>query len=62
MVELGPECYPDEKARCTPGDVVFVAKMSGFVAQGPRDGRMYRLVNDRDVFAKVTFFGEADHA
>ncbi len=49
---------PEEKARCAPGDVVFVAKMSGFVAAGPKDGKMYRLVNDRDVFAKVTWFGE----
>jgi co-chaperonin GroES (HSP10) len=62
VVELGPECYPDEKPRCHPGDVVFIAKMSGFVAQGPKDGKMYRFVNDRDVFAKVTFFEEGEGA
>src|SRR6266850_4636 len=36
VIAVGPECWPDEAARCAPGDVVFVAKMSGFVTQGPR--------------------------
>jgi len=54
VVALGPHCYPDEPPRCKPGDVVFVSKMSGFVAQGPKDGQLYRMVNDRDVFALVT--------
>lgn len=58
VVAIGPACWPDEPARCKVGDVVFVAKMSGFVAKGPKDGGMYRLVNDRDVFAQVTWLGE----
>lgn len=58
VLELGPQCYPDEVARCKPGDVVYIAKMSGFMAQGPKDGKEYRLVNDRDVFALVTWLGE----
>lgn len=57
VVAVGPECWPDEVQRCQPGDVVFVAKMSGYVSTGPKDGKMYRLVNDRDVFAKVTWEG-----
>lgn len=59
VIALGPVCFPDEQARCLPGDVVYVAKMSGFVTQGPKDGKAYRLVNDRDVFAKITYHGEA---
>lgn len=58
VIELGPECYPEEADRCKPGDVVFIAKLSGFKARGPKDGKMYRLVNDRDVFALITWFGE----
>lgn len=58
VVEVGPACWPDEPSRAQAGDVVFIAKMSGFVAQGPKDGKPYRLVNDRDIFAKVTWLGE----
>lgn len=58
VVEVGSACWPDEEARCKAGDIVFVAKMSGFVAKGPKDGKMYRLVNDRDVFARVTYAPE----
>lgn len=61
VVDIGPMCWPDEAQRCAPGDVVFVAKMSGFVTKGPKDGKMYRLVNDRDIFAKVTYIPEANH-
>ena len=65
VIVVGPWCWKseradgaDEPARCAPGDVIFVARMSGFIAIGPRDGKMYRLVNDRDVFTRVTWFGE----
>lgn len=64
-VEVGPEAWKatrvgdkDEPPRCWPGDIIFVAKFSGFVTQGPKDGKPYRLVNDKDVFARVTWFGE----
>lgn len=55
VVDIGPMCWNEEEARCSPGDVVFVAKMSGFVTVGPKDGKPYRLVNDRDIFALVTY-------
>jgi co-chaperonin GroES (HSP10) len=54
VVEVGPACWPDEPARCKVGDIVFVAKMAGFMATGPLDGKPYRFVNDRDIFIKVT--------
>jgi co-chaperonin GroES (HSP10) len=64
-VAVGPQAWKatavgglDEPPRCQPGDVIYVARMSGFITTGPKDGKMYRLVNDRDVFAKVTWFGE----
>jgi len=54
VVEIGPACWPDEPARAAPGDKVLIAKMSGYMATGPLDGKRYRLVNDRDIFCKIT--------
>jgi len=54
VVEVGPACWPDEPARAAAGDKVLISKMSGYMAIGPADGKRYRLVNDRDIFAKIT--------
>lgn len=54
VIELGPHAYPDEPARCKPGDKVLMAKFSGYLAKGPADGKTYALVNDRDIFAQIT--------
>ena len=60
VVEVGPHAWPDEPARCKPGDKVLVAKMNGFTAKGPLDGMTYRLVNDRDIFCGVIEFDDAE--
>lgn len=58
VVAVGIACWDDEKApRAAPGDKVIVTKFAGYMAVGPLDGKQYRLVNDRDIFAKIT--GEA---
>lgn len=55
VVEAGPEAWIDERApRAVPGDRVLIARMAGYAAVGPADGRRYRIVNDRDIFAKIT--------
>ena len=54
VIEMGPHCYPDEPKRCAPGDKVLVSKMAGYIAIGPADGKRYLMVNDRDVFARIT--------
>lgn len=54
VVEVGPACWPDEPARAQPGDKVLISKMSGYMAIGTADGKRYRLINDRDIFAKIT--------
>ena len=54
VVEVGPACWPDEPARAQPGDRVLISKLAGYLAKGPADGKLYRLVNDRDIFAKIT--------
>jgi co-chaperonin GroES (HSP10) len=51
VIEVGPEAWKDEaQPRAKPGDKVLVTKYAGYAAQSPRDGKLYRLVNDRDVF------------
>lgn len=54
VVEVGPACWPDEPARARPGDRVLISKLAGYLAKGPADGKLYRLINDRDIFAKIT--------
>jgi co-chaperonin GroES (HSP10) len=54
VIELGPNCYPDEPARCKVGDKVLISKMAGYLAVGPADGQRYLMVNDRDIFAQIT--------
>lgn len=53
VVEIGPACWPDEPARAKPGDRVLISKMSGYMTTGPADGKKYRIINDRDIFAQV---------
>lgn len=55
VIEVGAAAWEDEKApRCAVGDKVFVTRMAGFVCRGPNDQKLYRLVNDRDIFCKIT--------
>lgn len=55
VVEVGQSAWDDEVApRAVPGDKVLVTKFAGFMATGPADGQMYRLVNDRDIFCAIT--------
>jgi co-chaperonin GroES (HSP10) len=55
VIEVGPEAWKEESApRARAGDLVLISSMAGYMAQGTADGRQYRLVNDRDVFAQIT--------
>ena len=54
VVEVGPACWPDEPARAKPGDKVLISKMSGYMCTGTLDGKRYRMVNDRDLFCRIT--------
>lgn len=55
VVAVGPSAWHDEPApRAKVGDRVLVTKFAGFMAKGPADGEMYRLVNDRDIFCAIT--------
>ena len=55
VVAIGPAAWSDEnEARAKPGDKVFITKYAGYMAKGPADGKMYRVVNDRDLFCGIT--------
>ena len=53
VVEIGVACWPDEPPRAKVGDKVLIARMSGYALTGPADGKLYRIVNDRDIFAQI---------
>jgi co-chaperonin GroES (HSP10) len=55
VIQTGNQCWKDEaQPRAVAGDKVLVTKYAGYQAVGPLDGLTYRLVNDRDIFAKIT--------
>ena len=54
VVAVGTEAWVDERApRARVGDKVIVTKLAGYVAVGPKDGKLYRLCNDRDIFCRI---------
>lgn len=55
VIAIGACAWDDEAVpRCAVGDRVIVTRMAGYVARGPADGELYRLVNDRDIFCRIT--------
>ena len=53
VVEVGSSAWHNEPTpRAAAGDHVIVTKFAGYMAVGD-DGEQYRLVNDRDIFARV---------
>ena len=53
VLQLGEAVWPDEPHRAAPGDKVLISRFCGAIVKGPRDGRMYRLINDRDIFCQL---------
>lgn len=70
VIALGPDCWRNDsdtwlkrwltpwRPRALPGDRVMVSKFAGAVLHGPEDGRVYRAVNDQDIF--MTIHSEAE--
>jgi len=55
VIEVGVNAWQDERTpRAAAGDKVLVTSYAGFMAMGPKDGKQYRLVNDRDIFCRIT--------
>jgi co-chaperonin GroES (HSP10) len=53
VLEVGRTAWDDEPVpRARVGDIVLIAGFSGRMATG-QDGKLYRIVNDRDIFCTV---------
>lgn len=51
VVEVGPEAWKEEsKPRAYAGDKVMIGKLHGTILIGSKDGKTYRMINDRDIF------------
>jgi len=54
VLEIGPAAWRDEPVpRAKVGDKVLISKYAGILAVGTKDGKRYRFINDRDVFAGI---------
>lgn len=54
VLEIGPEAwYGEEHPRASVGDKVMISKYAGTLAQGPKDGLEYRMVNAGDIFCRI---------
>lgn len=54
VIEVGPAAWADEsQPRARPGDHVLISRFAGVMARGTADGKLYRLVNDRDLFCSI---------
>ncbi len=51
VVAVGPSAWADEpQPRAVIGDLVLLANYAGVIVKGVRDGKLYRIVNDRDIY------------
>lgn len=54
VLEIGPECWKGEKApRAAVGDKVLISKYCGVTVQGTLDSKVYRMVNDEDIYCQI---------
>lgn len=54
VIEVGPAAWISEPMpRAKVGDHVLIAKYAGVIAVGTKDQKLYRLVNDRDIFCTL---------
>lgn len=61
VIAIGRSAWPDEPRRADIGDYVLISKMAGYHMKGPKDGKPYRIINDRDIFARLTYVEGVDH-
>jgi len=55
IIAIGDAAWEDEKKpRAAVGDKIIYSKYAGYVAIGTLDEETYRVVNDRDVFLRIT--------
>ena len=61
VIAVGPSAWRDEdQPRAVPGQKVLISKYAGYLAKGTLDGKPYRFINDRDIFAVIEDEGNDD--
>lgn len=54
VIAIGPHAWHDEPGpRCDVGEKVMVSQFAGKIVRGSLDDELYRLVNDRDIYAVI---------
>ncbi|MFM9634999.1 hypothetical protein ACKI10_46905, partial [Streptomyces galilaeus] len=53
VLRMGESVYPDGNYRCKVGDNVLISKFAGTIVKGPLDNKIYRIVNDEDIFCRI---------
>ena len=54
VMEVGSSAWDDEKQpRAKVGDKVMISKYVGALVTGPADNKLYRMINDRDIFCVI---------
>lgn len=55
VIAVGPQAWADEPhPRAAVGDKVMITKYAGMFITGPGNGKQYRMVNDKDIFCRIT--------
>jgi len=55
VIDIGPSAWESEsEPRAAVGDKILFSKWAGYQFVGPFDGQVYRVVNDSDVFMRIT--------
>jgi len=54
VLAVGPLAWGEEpEPRAQVGDKVLIARYAGVIAKSPVNGKLYRIVNANDIFARI---------
>lgn len=53
IIEVGANAWRDEPPRAKPGDKILISRFAGVMVTGTKDGKLYRMVNDRDIHTQI---------
>lgn len=54
VIEIGPACWDDEAIpRAEVGALVIIPYLAGRMVRGLKDGKQYRVINDKDVILEA---------
>lgn len=61
VVDIGSEAWKEEsQPRAKIGDKVLISRFSGVLVRGTADQKLYRMINDRDIFCQINLEEKAN--